>query len=165
MSVQPRQDALALPSIKNLKFYLNNLDDGPHDGGGGPFGVMPSGNDPIEKFPAFAHLHDQMHGLLVLERLPQLHHVRVIRQCPHYLHLPLNVGDVDLGPQPSFGNGLAGEVLAGLRVHASACEAELAAAELFAEAIALEEVGPGGGGGGGGEEDGEDGGEFGGGGV
>lgn len=128
---------------EGYRIYLNDLHDGAHDGGRGALGVVPSGHDLVEELAALADLHDEVHGLVVLEHVPQPDHVGVLRQAAHDLHLAPDVLHVEAAPQPLLRDGLAGERLPRGRVRAAPRHPELAAAELLPQVVPPEEVSAG----------------------
>jgi hypothetical protein len=120
--------------------HLHDLDDGAHDAGGGALGVVPPGDDAVEELAALADLHDEVHGVRVLERLAQAHHVGVGRHRPHDGHLPPHVLHVHAAAELALADGLARQQLAGGRVGAPPGHAELAAPQLLADRVPPEKL-------------------------
>jgi hypothetical protein len=81
-----------------------------------------------------------VHGVRVLERLAQAHHVGVGRHRPHDGHLPPHVLHVHAAAELALADGLARQQLAGGRVGAPTGHAELAAPQLLAERVPPEQL-------------------------
>ncbi|BAS75068.1 Os01g0832450, partial [Oryza sativa Japonica Group] len=109
---------------------LDDLHDGAGDIGGGALRVVAPRDDAVEELPAFAELHDEVHGALVLARLPQRHDAGALGEVAHDGDLPAHVLHVDRRPQLPLGDGLAGEQLLGVPIHAQVRHPELPPPEL-----------------------------------
>jgi hypothetical protein len=114
---------------------LHDLDDGAHGGGGRALCVVSAGGDAVEELAALADLHDEVDGVSVLERLAQVHDVRVRWHGAHDGYLPAHVLHVNAAAQLALADGLARQQLAGRRVRAPPRYAELAAPQLLAEFV------------------------------
>ena len=120
--------------------YLYDLHDGADDAGGGALRVVAARDDAVEELAALADLHDEVHGVAVLEGLAQAHDAGVVRQGAHDGHLPPHVLDVDAAAELALADGLARQHLAGGRVRAPPREPELAAPQLLAELVPPEQL-------------------------
>jgi hypothetical protein len=123
-----------------LGTYQDDFHDGAHDAGCCTLGVVPAGDNAVKKLAALADLHDEVHGVGVLERLSQAYDVGVLGQRPHDGHLTPDVLDVDAAAQLPLADGLAREHLARGRVRAPPRHAELAAPQLLAELVTPEQL-------------------------
>jgi len=116
---------------------LHDLDDGAGDRGRRALRVVAPGDDAVEQLPSLAELHDEVHGAVVLARLPQGHDAGALGQVPHDGHLPPHVLHVHGRPQLPLGDGLAGQQLPRAPVHAQVRHPELAAPELPVQRVLL----------------------------
>lgn len=93
-------------------------------------------HDAVKQLPALAHLHHDVHVVLVLVRAAQRDDVGVSCKVMHDLHLPLHICDVLGRDQLALGDGLAGQHLACLLVCHEPRGAELALAQRAAKVVA-----------------------------
>lgn len=144
MYLQPDQliNKLATKETKNTPSttYLHDLHDSAHDSGGSTLGVVTAHDDAVEELAPLAHLHDQVHGVAVLERLTEPHDVYMRGQRPHDGYLAPHVLDVDAAPELPLADRLARELLSPCRVHAPSRHPKLAAPQLLAKLVPPEEL-------------------------
>lgn len=114
---------------------LNDLHDRPHDRGRGALRVMPPRDDAVEELAPLAELHHEVHGALVLARLPEAHDARAPGEVAHDRDLAAHVIDVHRGAQLPLRDRLAREQLPGVAVHAQVGDPEFAAPELAVEDV------------------------------
>lgn len=107
---------------------MHDRHDLPAESRGGALRVMAFGDDPVEELAASAELHDEIDGVAVLVGAFELDNVSVSSEVVHDLDLATNVLDVVAVDELAGGDGLAGELLAGLLVGDEVGNAELAAA-------------------------------------
>ena len=89
---------------------------------------MPFGNDPIEKLPAFADLHDNVHEHGVLVGPLDPNHVGVLREVVHDLNLAPHILVILAAHELALGDRFAGVVGGGGFLRAEIGRAELALA-------------------------------------
>lgn len=73
---------------------VHNGDDLAAEYGSGALGVVTFGDDPVKELAAGAELHDEVHGVTVLEGALELDDVAVAREVVHDLDLPPDIFDV-----------------------------------------------------------------------
>ncbi|BAS94457.1 Os05g0467150, partial [Oryza sativa Japonica Group] len=116
---------------------LHDLDDGARDRRRRALRVVAPGDDAVEQLPSLAQLHDEVHGAVVLARLPQRHDAGAPGQVPHDGHLPPHVLHVHGRPQLPLRDRLAREELPRAPVHAQVRHPELAAPQLPVQRVLL----------------------------
>lgn len=119
---------------------VDDGDDLPAEGGGGPFGVMSLGDDAIEELPSLAELHDEVDRMAVLKGPFELDDVLVSGEVMHDLHLTADIFEVVTVEEVAGGDGLAGQPLLGVLVGHKVGHAELATPELTPEAVQRPDV-------------------------